>query len=167
MIRHKIAAGLLACLAMTASQASLANLSVAGGITSESKAAARIELDRMIHWERLPSRLGLRLGGGLLLLEGQEERHNAALLVTPALRWRFGEARRLFVEGGIGAALFLHTRHEATELGSAFQFQDRLALGAELGPGELALSVTHYSNGGIKSPNNGFEVLALGYRWAL
>ena len=168
MIRNKTAVvGLLACLSMTGSPAAIADISIAGGVTSEATAAASIEVDSPLAIERLPDSLSLRLSTGVLLLEGQEEDHNAAWLVTPTLRWTFGEERGAFIEGGIGVALFLETRHESRELGSAFQFRDHLAIGAPLGPGELSLSLTHYSNAGIKSPNDGFEVFSLGYRWAL
>ncbi|MGR2738512.1 acyloxyacyl hydrolase [Billgrantia sp. Q4P2] len=152
---------------MTNSQPGLADLYLEGGVTSESTAAARIEIDTLIGFERLPPPLTLRLATGLLLLEGSEDERNAAWLATPALRWNFGKAGNVFVEGGIGAALMLHTRLESRELSSAFQFQDRLALGAALGAGELILSLTHYSNGGIKRPNDGFELLGLGYRLPL
>lgn len=162
-----MAAGLLAGLALAGSPTGLADLYLDGGITSESTAAARIEIDTLIDFGRLPPPLTLRLATGLLLLEGREDDRNAAWLVTPALRWTFGETGNVFVEGGIGAALMLHTRHESRELGSAFQFQDRLALGTSLGMGELMLSLTHYSNGGITRPNDGFEILGLGYRLAL
>ncbi|MCE8018706.1 acyloxyacyl hydrolase [Halomonas sp. MCCC 1A11036] len=165
--RKNVAAGLLAGLALIGSPAGLADLYLDGGITSESTAVARLELDTFITFEPLPPPLTLRLATGLLLLQGREEQHNAAWLVTPALRWTFGGERGVFVEGGVGAALFLESRLESRELGSAFQFQDRLALGAPLGAGELALSLTHYSNASIKRPNDGFETLTLGYRLAL
>lgn len=157
----------LAFLALAVSQASMADLYVAVGMTSESTAALRLEVDRTYGLARLHPQLDLRLATGLLLLEGQERDHNGAWLVTPTLRWSFGDSGNVFLEGGIGAAVFLNTRYESSDLGSAFQFQDRIAIGSRLGAGELVLSATHYSNAGIKSPNNGFEVLALGYRWTL
>lgn len=160
-------ARLCACLALAGSQAGLADLYVAGGVTSESTAALRIELDTMVGLERLHPQLDLRLASGLLLLSSREKDANAAWLLTPALRYTFAGQRSPFIEAGIGGALFLNTRHESRELSTAFQFQDRIAAGLPLGGGELALSLTHYSNGGIKRPNDGFEVLALGYRWAL
>lgn len=161
------AASLCAGLAMAASQACLADLYVAGGITSETAAAARVEFDTMIGLDRLHPQLDLRLATGLLLLEGDESDENAAWLLTPMLRYTFAGERKVFVEGGIGAAIFLDARIGSRDLSTAFQFQDRLALGGSMGPGELSLSFTHYSNGGIKDPNEGIEVLALGYRLAL
>ncbi|EWG98919.1 hypothetical protein Q427_27930 [Halomonas sp. BC04] len=152
---------------MAGSQAGLADLYVAGGATSESAAAVRIELDTMLGLEHLHPQLDLRLATGLLLLSSREKDANAAWLLTPALRYTFLRQRSPFIEAGIGGALFVNTRHESRELSTAFQFQDRIAAGLPLGKGELTLSLTHYSNGGIKRPNNGFELLTLGYRWAL
>ncbi|MGQ4877855.1 acyloxyacyl hydrolase [Billgrantia sp. LNSP4103-1] len=159
--------GLGVGLAMASSQPILADLYIAGGITSESTAAARIELDTLIGLERLHPQLDLRLATGLLLLEGDESKENAAWLFTPMLRYTFAGTRNVFVEGGIGAAVFLDARLGSRDLSTAFQFQDRIALGGSVGPGELSLSLTHYSNAGIKEPNDGIEVLALGYRLPL
>nr|WP_267956645.1 acyloxyacyl hydrolase [Halomonas sp. MCCC 1A17488] len=152
---------------MAISPIGLADLYVAGGITSESAAAARIELDTLIGLERLHPQLDLRLATGLLLLDGDENDENAAWLLTPMLRYTFAGKREVYLEGGIGAAVFLDARIGSRDLSTAFQFQDRLALGGTLGPGELTLSVAHYSNAGIKDPNEGIEVLALGYRLPL
>ncbi|MFW3614804.1 acyloxyacyl hydrolase [Billgrantia antri] len=162
-----LAANLGVALAMAASPACLADLYVAGGITSESAAAARIELDTLIGLERLHPQLDLRLATGLLLLEGDESDENAAWLLTPMLRYTFAGQRNVYLEGGIGVAVFLDARIGSRDLSTAFQFQDRLALGGSLGPGELSLSVAHYSNGGIKDPNEGIEVVSLGYRLPL
>ncbi|WP_111415173.1 acyloxyacyl hydrolase [Billgrantia lactosivorans] len=168
MFRNKtIAAGLCLGLAMAASQASLADLYVAGGITSESAAAGRIELDTLIGLERLHPQLDLRLATGLLLLDGDDNDENAAWLLSPMLRYTFAGKRSVYLEGGIGAAVFLDARIGSRDLSTAFQFQDRIALGGALGPGEVALEFTHYSNAGIKDPNEGIEVLALGYRLPL
>lgn len=168
MLRTRtLVAGLGASLAMAGSQAGLADLYMAGGITSESTAAVRIELDTLIGLENLHPQLDLRLATGLLLLDGDESDTNAAWLLTPMLRYTFAGKRSAFIEGGIGAAVFLDARLGSRDLSTAFQFQDRMAMGGALGPGELSLSFTHYSNAGIKDPNEGIEVLALGYRLPL
>ncbi|MBF8223225.1 acyloxyacyl hydrolase [Halomonas sp. 328] len=138
------------------------------GITSERTPALRLTLDRTFDLSHWHSRLDLRLASGVLLLPGDDGDDNAAWVITPAFRYHLGEARRAYVEAGIGAALFLNTRLETRQLSTAFQFEDRLALGWTLpGASELSLSVTHYSNGRIKRPNDGFEVYGLTYRLAL
>lgn len=145
----------------------LADLRIEAGATSASTAAVKVEIDRLIPLERFHPRLDLRLATGVLLLPGDDGHDNAAWTLSPALRWTFAGERGVFVEGGVGAALFLETHLESRDLASAFQFEDRLALGMPWGNGELTLSVSHYSNAGIKRPNDGFETLMLGYRFPL
>lgn len=166
-MHSKASAIAVACLALSASPACLADLYLSAGITSESAAVARIELDIMIGLERLHPQLDLRLATGLLLLDEKESGENAAWLFTPMLRYTFDTRRNVYLEGGIGAAAFLDARLGSRDLSTAFQFQDRIALGGSMGPGEVSLSFAHYSNAGIKEPNDGIEVLALGYRLPL
>ncbi|MAX32294.1 MAG: acyloxyacyl hydrolase [Halomonadaceae bacterium] len=108
----------------------------------------------------------LQLSGRLLLLPGRNsEKSNAALVLAPALRYTF--AGGTFIEGGVGAAIFLEAHLRDSEFGTAGQFEDRLAIGRPWGPGALQLALAHYSNASIKQPNDGLEVLSLGYRWRL
>lgn len=146
-----------------------ADIYVSLGLTNESEPAIKLELDRDISLHTWHPALSLRLAGGALLLPGNEGDDNAALLLTPAFRYTFttGSAARPFIEAGIGAALFLDTRHEGRQFSTAFQFEDRLAAGMHLGDGELSLAYTHYSNADIKTPNDGLDIVALGYRHPL
>lgn len=108
----------------------------------------------------------LQLSGRLLLLPGRNsEKSNAALILAPALRYTFSGGT--FIEGGVGAAIFLKAELRDSELGTAGQFEDRLAIGRPWGPGALQLALAHYSNASIQPPNDGLEVLSLGYRWRL
>ncbi|MFC3283931.1 acyloxyacyl hydrolase [Litchfieldella rifensis] len=150
--------------ALLATSPAYADLSVAGGITSESTAALKVELDREFSLESWHPRLSLRLATGLLLLSSDTEHGNAAWLLTPAFRYTFAGESGTFLEAGIGASVFLETRVESRELSTSFQFEDRLALGMPLARGEIMASVTHYSNARIARPNDGFEVFALSYR---
>lgn len=134
------------------------------GATSEGTPVISLGLDRTFEFDRWHPQLALRLGSGILLLPGDLDDDNAAWTLTPALRWSFAGERGVFVEAGIGMALFLNTHLEKRQLSTTFQFEDRLALGMPLGNGELSVSLIHYSNAGIKKPNSGFETLSIGYR---
>ena len=167
-LRHLAGALLLpAMLLLSSPAASQSAAYVTLGATSEGTPAASLGLDRrfsLAHWH---PQLALRLGGGVLLLPGDDGDDNAALTLTPALRWTFAGERGVFAEAGIGAGVFLNTRLESRNLSTAFQFEDRLAVGLPLGSGELSASLIHYSNAGIKRPNDGFETLSIGYRHPL
>lgn len=150
--------------ALLAASPAYGDLYMAGGATSESTAALKVEFDREFDLQRWHPRLSLRLASGLLLLSSDTDDGNAAWLITPAFRYTFAGERGAFLEAGIGASVFLETRVESQQLSTAFQFEDRLALGMPLAQGEIMASVTHYSNARLKQPNDGFEVFALSYR---
>lgn len=71
-----------------------------------------------------------------------------------------------FIEAGIGAALFSKTElAPGADIGSAFQFEDRLGLGMRFASGsEVGIRYYHYSNAGLKEPNQGIDKTALFYR---
>ncbi|SFI11850.1 acyloxyacyl hydrolase [Modicisalibacter xianhensis] len=145
-----------------------ADLYVAVGKNNESQTSLKLELDREYSLAQWQPGLSLRLAGGVLLLPGDESDDNAALIVTPAFRYTFADtATQPFVEAGVGGALFLDTRYEGRNLSTAFQFEDRIAAGLHVGRGEVALAFTHYSNADIKKPNNGLDMVTLGYRHPL
>ncbi len=63
---------------------------------------------------------------------------------------------------------FSNTYVEDNNLGSSFQFEDRIGFGLRFAGGhEVGIRATHYSNAGIKSPNDGIESYALHYTLAL
>lgn len=90
--------------------------------------------------------------------------------ISPVLVLTFGENEGTvtpYFEAGIGAAYF--TRYSFNDgdrdLGSGFQFEDRIGAGLRFDTGaEVGIRLYHYSNAGIKSPNNGIETFALHYR---
>ncbi|HSC84681.1 MAG TPA: acyloxyacyl hydrolase, partial [Pseudomonas sp.] len=67
-------------------------------------------------------------------------------------------------EGGIGVALFSSTELEGNDLGSSFQFEDRLGAGLRFSGQEVGIRAVHYSNAGIEQPNDGVEAYTLHYR---
>lgn len=91
-----------------------------------------------------------------------------SLTLTPMFRLSFGTrigGLTPFVEGGIGASYFTETELDDRDLGSKFQFEDRLGAGLRFATGsEVGVRYYHYSNAGIKNPNDGIDMAALYYR---
>ncbi len=95
-----------------------------------------------------------------------------SLSITPVFQLRFGQSGGLtpFIEAGIGAAWFSETELESADrdLGSAFQFEDLIGAGLRFDTGSQAgIRAYHYSNAGIKEPNQGINKVALYYRLAI
>tara|TARA_R110002051_G_scaffold320598_2_gene406224 strand:+ start:7517 stop:8050 length:534 start_codon:yes stop_codon:yes gene_type:complete len=98
--------------------------------------------------------------------EGGDEASGAhSLSFSPVLVYQFhGQRFQPFVEFGIGVALFSKTDVGERDMGSAFHFEDRLGAGVVLpGGSRLGVRAIHYSNAGIKQPNDGIESYALFY----
>ncbi len=92
--------------------------------------------------------------------------------IMPVFQLQFGQGAGPipFVEAGIGAALFSETEFEKADrdLGSAFQFEDVIGAGLRFNSGSQAgIRAYHYSNAGIKDPNQGINKVALYYRMAI
>ena len=69
-----------------------------------------------------------------------------------------------FVEAGVGVSLFSGTQVGDRAMGSAFHFEDRLGAGFKFSnQDKIGVRVIHYSNAGIKQPNNGIESYSLFY----
>ena len=88
--------------------------------------------------------------------------NNAVYAVTPVLRKSLG---RLFsipteLEFGIGVSLLENRHFGQKDLGSKFQFEDRLGLLMQLNSGlAVSLRYMHYSNGGITASNPGLDFI--------
>lgn len=75
------------------------------------------------------------------------------------LRWEFG----------IGVSLVEDTRFAGKDIGSHYQFEDRLGIALDFGEQHkqsLALRYMHYSNGGLNSKNPGVDFLNVSYAYA-
>lgn len=97
--------------------------------------------------------------------EGDETASNHSLSFSPVFVYEFaGETVKPYVEAGIGLAVFSSTELEDNDLGSSFQFEDRLGFGLRFAGQEVGLRALHYSNAGLKQPNDGAEAYTLHYR---
>ena len=148
------------------------DLSLSAGLSHDSTAVVRIALqaDFSRSWWQTPTgRLTGYWDAGYTWWEGDLNADNHTLSLSPVFVYEFaGERLRPFIEAGVGLAVFADTRVEDRDMGSMFQFEDRIGVGLRFGQGHtLGLRAIHYSNAGLKNPNDGVEVYSLYYRLPL
>lgn len=100
---------------------------------------------------------------------GDQASGRHALSFSPVFVYEFGHGYyKPFVEAGIGVSVFSGAEAGDQKLGSAFNFEDRIGFGLNLGDTQrVGLRAIHYSNGGIKEPNDGIESYSLFYSHSL
>ena len=102
---------------------------------------------------------------GYTYWDGDDTASNHSLSFAPVFVYEFaGQSVRPYIEAGIGVAAFSSTELESNELGSSFQFEDRIGVGLRFSGQEIGLRALHYSNAGLKQPNDGAEAYTLHYR---
>jgi lipid A 3-O-deacylase len=116
-------------------------------------------------WQSSAGRLTGYWDAGYTYWDGDETSSNHSLSFTPVFVYEFaGETVKPYIEAGIGVAAFANTELEDNDLGSSFQFEDRIGLGLRFSGQEVGIRAVHYSNAGIKQPNDGVEAYTLHYR---
>ncbi|MBW0149241.1 acyloxyacyl hydrolase [Marinobacter arenosus] len=94
-----------------------------------------------------------------------------SLALSPVMQWPlFGDHDSLFLEAGIGLALIDFIQIAGHDLSSHFQFEDRIGLSWAYRRNQkasLSLNIFHYSNAGLKQPNQGLNLLVLGWSYRL
>jgi lipid A 3-O-deacylase len=162
-----------ATLALASTPALALDLSVAAGVSGHGDAVLRAGISSTWNKQWFVSNTG-HLGGywdaAYTYWEGGNRSASAhSLSFSPVLTYTFtGPRLQPFIEGGIGIAAFSKTRVNGRNLGSSFNFEDRLGAGITLpNQGKLGIRFTHYSNAGIKQPNDGIDSYSLFYRHPL
>ena len=116
-------------------------------------------------WQSSVGRLTGYWDAGYTYWDGDETSGNHSLSFSPVFVYEFaGESVQPYIEAGIGVAAFADTDLEDNDLGSSFQFEDRLGAGLRFSGQEIGIRALHYSNAGIKQPNDGVEAYILHYR---
>lgn len=86
------------------------------------------------------------------------------LSATPMLRWWPNEF--IYTEIGVGATVLSRTSFADRNFGSAFQFGNHIGVGAVINKShQVGLRFSHFSNAGIKEPNDGLDVVQLSYTY--
>lgn len=102
---------------------------------------------------------------------GEQNQHetNFALALSPVISKQFATVANKYPlkwEFGIGVSLVDDTRFAGKDIGSHYQFEDRLGLILQFGQQvthSLAIRYMHYSNGGLNDHNPGMDFLNLSY----
>lgn len=127
-------------------------------------------------WRRQwPSGQDWRLAGYWEAVAGYWENHEestAELALTPVFRLQRGASREgsPYVEGAIGFHLVQRHISAGRVFSTAFQFGDHVGIGYRFGKGgryDLGARVQHISNGGIRNPNPGFNLVVIRLQYYL
>ena len=100
---------------------------------------------------------------------GPQNNHetNYAISLSPVFTWKLAELADKYLlraEFGIGVSLVEDTRFAGRDIGSHYQFEDRIGLTLEFGDDlehAASLRYMHYSNGGLDDNNSGMDFLVL------
>lgn len=168
-MKTRLAASLVAFLALgSASLAQAAAVTGAVGATSQGDLTYRIGLSSEWDSKWFESSTG-HLGGywdaAYTYWEGGDASGAHSLSFSPVFVYEFsGFTYTPYIEAGIGLAAFSKTEVGDQRLGSSFNFEDRIGLGLKL-PDEqkVGIRAIHYSNAGLKQPNDGIESYSLFY----
>ncbi|WP_342651411.1 acyloxyacyl hydrolase [Pseudomonas sp. REB1044] len=169
-MKNRLATSLaVAVLALAGTQlAQAAQVSGAVGVTSQGDMTYRLGMS--FDWDKkwLQSSVGHVSGywdADYTYWEGGDYSGAHSLSFSPVFTYEFGDSGYVpFIEAGVGVAVFSKTDVGDQKLGSAFNFEDRIGFGVKLpGQQKVGIRATHYSNAGIKQPNDGIESYALFY----
>ena len=163
---------LAALVLATLGTAQAADVTFAAGQSSESTTVLRtgVQIDfGKSWWQSDTGRLSGYWDASYTYWDGESTASNHTLSFSPVFVYEFaGERVRPYLELGIGLAAFENTQLEGRDLGSSFQFEDRIGAGLRFGQGhEIGLRAIHYSNASLKQPNDGIENILLHYRMSL
>lgn len=86
------------------------------------------------------------------------------LNAIPMLRWWF--LPRFYVEAGVGATVFNHTKFADEQISTAYQFGDQIGVGYLVTDhSRIGLRLSHFSNADIKTPNPGLDAFQVLYTY--
>lgn len=160
-------------LLLAATSAQALDISVAAGVSGHGDAVIRTGIGSDWNKQWFTSQTG-QLGGywdaAYTYWDGGNRSASAhSLSFAPVFTYTFtGPSLKPFIECGIGVAAFSKTRVNGRKLGSSLNLEDRIGAGISLpNQGKLGIRAMHYSNAGLKNPNEGVESYSLFYRHPL
>lgn len=155
-------------LGLGVQQAAAVELTAAVGRTEKSTTTWRLGLQKDFQSRWFQSDVGALTGywdAGYTYWEGDKAANNHSVSLSPVFVYEFnGVGVKPYIELGVGVAAFKNTRVENRRLSTSFQFEDRLGVGLRFQRQAVGVRVIHYSNGGLKKPNDGIDAYSLHYR---
>jgi len=103
--------------------------------------------------------------------DNNQHQTNYVLALSPVVSkvvYHVADKYPLSWEFGIGISLVDDTKFAGKDIGSHYQFEDRLGLSLSFGEGfrqTASIRYMHYSNGGLNSKNPGMDFLNLAYSY--
>ncbi|GEA11792.1 acyloxyacyl hydrolase [Alteromonas sp. KUL49] len=105
---------------------------------------------------------------------GSQNNHevNYAIALSPVFSKTFHYVKGIYPlkwEFGIGVSLLEDTRFAGKDVGSHYQFEDRIGVTMSFGKNQeqsVSLRYMHYSNGGLNSKNPGLDFLNFAYAYS-
>jgi len=158
-------------LTLTLSTVKAWEIEASAGRTNENQTVLRFGFNQKWDARFLDSSLGYFSGYwsfGLTHWEkGMYGKNVGSISFSPVLTYNFHTNNGLepFIELGIGVAGFSKTKVGDQNLGSVFNFEDRIGFGARFGDHTLGARTIHYSNAGLKKPNDGIENYSIYYSY--
>lgn len=158
---------------LVSTEAKSAEATAAIGATSQGGLTARAALAQ--EWDRswAESDTGKITGywdlGYTYWEAGEKAGARHSISFSPVFVYEFAGSRfKPFLEIGVGVAMFSGTTTGDQTLGSSFNFEDRLGAGMKIDEMQkVGVRVIHYSNAGIKEPNDGIESYSVFYTHAI
>ncbi len=123
----------------------------------------RLGLRRDFESKWLESRVGYLSGYYELSLNywRDVEDKSVGIALSPVFRYSFYGSIPVYIEAGIGISLFNSTVIGKHNMSSAFLFEDRAGIGVKFEDFDISFDYLHYSNAGIKKPNEGIDIFKL------
>lgn len=138
------------------------------GDVSGIKVAYQYRVDWLESWS---DKLGLYFESSVNFWEyGAENKHdtNFVLAISPVIEYPITEFNNkpVYFEFGIGFSLLDDTQFAGKDVGSHYQFEDRIGIKTYFGDNNehsIGLRYLHYSNAGLQDPNPGLDFISLSY----
>ncbi len=138
------------------------------GDVSGIKVAYQYRVDWLESWSK---ELGLYFESSVNFWEyGAENKHdtNFVLAMSPVIEYPITEFNNkpVYFEFGIGFSLLDDTQFAGKDVGSHYQFEDRIGIKTYFGDNNehsIGLRYLHYSNAGLQDPNPGLDFISFSY----